>query len=227
MDKFIIDNATFVTRKEIEEGICQLLTDFLRNYSTENLLMVNLVSSKIGSEHWLYLKIRPLLPSHSLITPTMAEELAFGEGEYDVFFIDDWLLSGCNACTNFENVFYGKKIPDNTKINCYFFSYFSTDRAMSGIDRLISGFYKKIKHIQTIHKYLKKLEPLSQVAKDHFTQKEITDFDTQYDNYDAFLIWSDYKIPNEFGTYPGILKRDIDRSFMTKVVDQFKSLDYH
>ena len=213
LKNFIVENGEKISRSDVIVGIRNCVKNFFEHFKSQKPIYVNLIMDKIGSEHWIYLIIRDLLPEHIIITTK--NQMKIDYNDIDIFFFDDWVLSGCNSCAALENLLYEQKKND---IRYYIMSYIGS-KHNENINGLIPLYPSvKIKYLHVKRAYL-----LSEKLKDmniSYDRKEFDAFHIKYNpdtECESFLIYSDYKIPNQFGSYPSIYKYKIDRTFMDDV----------
>jgi len=162
-----------------------------------------------------YILVRKQLPPHRLITtrvkPTDGSE---------VLFVDDWALSGCNAAGSMENVLYRSGLKD---VKCTFIFNVTTEQANTLLIKLINGVYSstslKIYSQSTVN-------PFNDIlVSNNITQEEINEFNTQTGTDEgSYAIISDYKIPNQFGSYPQVYKKiwTVDRQFIRDLEEKVR-----
>lgn len=149
----IIEKNTFkATKKQIIQNIRSLVIEWKKNRK-QRKLFINLLDSKIGSIHWLYLEAKDLLPEHEIIFLNMEKIQEFEEkrnrrqalaregiiilrrdifGEYvetldftdsEILLIDDFSLSGIFSASLFEAVLYDKREIDKNILYTSIFAY--------------------------------------------------------------------------------------------------------
>lgn len=220
----LLEDALKITRLEVENGIGKVVLSALQNRSSIRPLIVNLISDKIGSEQWLYLHIKALLPPHSLVinkTDLLNKRLQTQRGgsiiefnNVDILYIDDWCLSGCSAAWRFESLLNKESCND---VNYYICTYAMGSKSSQTFDTLRKT-YPNVK----IELFYAKIIPLFYEALTNrnltFSSEIIDSFHKKYNSDGpAHLIYSDYKIPGSFGSYPSIYNFPIDRTFMISV----------
>jgi hypothetical protein len=145
------------------------------------------------------------------------------EDNCEILFLDDWSLSGNNAAATLEHILYKKIYKD---IYYTFLFNILTNQAIRTINR-IAALYPYVSH-QILR--VKKIYEFDDILhKYKIPQEDINNFnrsvnpDTECGSY---AILSDYKIPNQFGSYPTIYKSmySIDRSFMKEIESEWISL---
>lgn len=67
--QFIFDNTIYVTKQDILDNIRLLVEQWVKTILTDCKLGVLIDNSKIGSQQWLYLHYKDLLPPHTIIHP--------------------------------------------------------------------------------------------------------------------------------------------------------------
>jgi hypothetical protein len=140
------------------------------------------------------------------------------ENDTEILFMDDWCLSGISACTTLEHLLYKRDI---TSILYTFVFYLITDEGTNSIKRLINNVDYDIISYRSIDRFDLILVDIG--------DKAIVDFhkimcpDTEDFSYPVV---SDYKIPNQFGSYPLVYSEiySIDRSFMKDIIERWTSL---
>jgi hypothetical protein len=218
--KFIVDNAKIVTKDEVITGIRRMIGEYFLHWPADELIYINLISNKIGSEHWIYLRIRDLLPNHKVLTSANFEELQNAH----VFYFDDWCLSGNNACSVLENLLYDKR-QSIEGLTYHILTYVGTEGARHEFEHLKKACYKNItieflyceKAFLFSEKLVEKnvIWPIDVMHKFHAEYNP----DTESESY---LIYSDYKIPNGFGSYPLLYETSVNREFMNDVKEEIK-----
>lgn len=176
-------------------------------------------SDKYGSEHYYYDIFKDLLPEHELLTePSIVEE------NCEILFIDDWILSGSNFMSIFESIFYDnycKSNGNNNKLNCViniitfvsgdFLEYFY--EVLTSYNGILTSFLFYSYKAYLLNYYLP--TTINEQLKYDFCKQFSPDT-----NEFAYTVHFDYKIANQFGSYPEIYTycRTIkpDKSFMIK-----------
>ena len=234
----ILQSGKKITREQIEIWAPKMINHFLKIRDASRPLYVNLCTKKIGSEQWVYLLVRDLIPEHKILNKP--EDLDKTES-IDILFLDDWVLSGSNAVGAWERVMWQhyEKLRD---VRYYIRSFVATDAS----GKLLSEtklIYKNIQVFQTCAMIVDNLSTVLR-SKNTYTLTNGQQFTTPWrvnikdwvsfhhkhnpsSHNEGYLIYSDYKLPNEFGSYPSIyctVMPEVDREFMKKVEEEYSAL---
>lgn len=211
LKQFILDHGEKITKNEVIEGIRTLVGDYFKDKTYIKPIYINLPTDKIGSEHWVYLNVKDLLPEHKVVLDEY--------DDVDIFFIDDWVLSGCNACANLENILYNLEVK-NSRYTILSYVGTGNNSNINGLKRRYRGVTIEYHSAKRVYLLSEKLNMLGITVY----QKEFDQFHIKYNpdtECESYLVYSDYKIPNGFGSYPLIYTDPIDRDFMKEVIAQF------
>jgi DNA-directed RNA polymerase beta' subunit len=212
----LFKNTKCIKKKDVIENIKNKLK--LWKNQRENIkLYINLIG-KIGSEHWIYDEIKYLLPQHDIIL----DENKLLCDNSEILYIDDWSLSGCNCCGILEGLLY-----KNTKLNKYknikytTIFYISTKQSRDTLEDVID-YYKYINLNITYCIDIMRFDDIIKNNKIKFDSQLLRNFHIKFSpdtEFYSYPIVSDYKIPNQFASYPLIYENifEIDRLFMEDV----------
>lgn len=213
---------THVIKKDnVIKEMRSLVSNWKRTRQERDLFVSCNAGSKIGSEQWIYLSVLDILPSHTILTK--ATSLTDG---CEILYMDDWSLSGCNACAIFEDNMYMNKASN---VLYTFIFYLLTDEASSLISSLIERVYPHVQYRMINHTSVERFDHILENEGIDIADPDIVEFHRKY-NPDtqsfAYPIVSDYKIPNQFGSYPTIYGGiyPIDRRFMRNIEKRWKYL---
>uniref|UniRef100_A0A6C0BMC1 Uncharacterized protein n=1 Tax=viral metagenome TaxID=1070528 RepID=A0A6C0BMC1_9ZZZZ len=192
--QLLLSNTRVVTKQEVETNILKLVEQWKEERDQGRDLYVNGVSGQ--DHHWLYMLVRDHLPKHELICastrPTDGSE---------ILYIDDWLLSGCTASVHLEEVLYESELKD-IKYTCIFNVVSVSQKHMYKlVDEQYKGTQLKIYSGSVIEAFddILRREGISEDRIKKFNLEVSPDIECG-----SFAITSDYKIPNQLGSYPKI-----------------------
>jgi hypothetical protein len=178
----VFNQTKYFKRTQVEDVIKKLVLNYCMNRKKVPLY-INLPKDKIGSEHWLYLQYKDILPPHTIVNDN---QIIDGE----LLYVDDWCISGSNAVLNLNKIIYTSKWLlgqyDTTNIKLTFIFSSVTDNGLDHLNNIISLLYKSKK----------------QFIYDSVIQKfscDNDDFKTSWysgHNDGQYSIHSDYKIPD-------------------------------
>ena len=243
----LFKNTIYYTTNEIVRMTNSQIEKWKSERDNTFSLYVFLPMIKIGSEHWLYYNFKDVLPKHTLIheyNSQMSEITSPSE----VLSIDDMALSGNNACSSFEELFYNyrgktfqqtheeekktivRKLSQLPIIQFTAIFAITTDNAFMQLSDLTDYYYNinlKIyaaTSIERLDQIIKgtNIDPNSDTVKQFFIQYSPDTEDA------AYPIHLEYKIANQFGSYPEIYTKTrnvpISRDFMKTVEQYFKNI---
>lgn len=196
----IIKNTVVKTKEDTIQNIRMSIEKWKLTRPNKKLY-VNLATGKIGSEQWLYLELNDILPEHTILVG----EIDKIDENSEILYIDDGCFSGCNACGILETMLYKKGFNN---ILYTFIFYVITDGGMKQIDELMKSSYK---HINYKLIYSLKLDRMDKILSNNnvIPNDDVEIFHKKYSpdtEYWSYPFYFDYKIPNQFGSYPEIYK---------------------
>lgn len=221
IEQLLLDNTVFVSKQDVISGIRSLILEWKQARQPYRALYVYCPSDKIGSEQWIYLSVKDLLPSHKLLKDK--NDIHAG---CEILYMDDWSLSGCHAMGSFEEMMYKNTTPG---VLHTFIFYIMSKNAVKSVNRLVQDTYPHVKyHIL----YSRMIAGFDEILINHgidpgcasvvaFHKKVNPDTEEW-----SYPIVSDYKIPNQFGSYPTIYGDlyPIDRQFMEDIEHEWDIL---
>jgi len=215
----LVIHTQYYTTIEVIEGIKSMILQWSQNRKSIPLF-INAGRKKKSSSYWLYSTIKDLLPEHDLF---LYGKTFDPDTEIEILFIDDWMLSGVNAASNFEDVLHRvlslgdvKEKDDmsqeiyhykRNKITYTIISFISTNDSNEIINELfldyrINGKIISLHNIPSFHSILVKLEQEMTDDRQKIT-KELCQELTQEFAPDSMLlgypVLLEYKIANQFG----------------------------
>ncbi len=201
--------------KDLEVNIKKWISE--RDNSKE-LFIVLPVNDKIGSEHYFYYHFKDILPKHTVLTSS-AEKLI---EDVEYLYLDDWSLSGVNLLYSFENILYKKYGKDYSKGNLQLTAIVSiiTPSVEKMINEIFPSYKHKIYYSHIINKLDKYLNEIPEELKQEFYKT----FSPATENA-SYPIHLDYKIANQFGSYPTIYLKCREppvKNFMEETEKYFK-----
>lgn len=233
METIVRDGGKKIFRLEVEVGIVDAILSWCSRRTSTNPLYVNLCTGKVGSEQWLYLLVRSLLPAHKVIR--RASELD-QTVDVDILYMDDWTLSGSQAVGTAEQVLY-PKINALKNVHYYIITYVATVDSQELI-KMTNEMYPGVTFHQTFGvqayrlsqavTYYQQFSTFSTpLLIDQDQMKTFIQMHNPESQVDGHLIYSDYKIPSDFSSYPSIydnLITELDREFMQVVEEEYMAL---
>lgn len=224
--QIIGDSSIFCTTQYIIDT-SRMLVEKWRNERQDRKLYIVSIGEKVGSEQWMYLVNRNLLPPHQLITSYDCDESRFLvdniiEEDSEILFIDDFMLSGTNIIGQFENLFYNfRDITQRKHIS--FIMPVVTAESLTLINEIINSYDNMTCNVKTYYDY--KMEKINYDDDEQLTHDLgfLINPDSESLNYPFF---TEYKIPNQFGSFPTLYNRiyTVDRSFMDDVKEIWNKL---
>ena len=173
----------------------------------------------------MYLTVKHLLPEHTRITSEEQMNKIHCEG-IDIVYFDDWCLSGCNAAGLFE-ILYGYETRD---VRYTFCTYITTQQVFETCAD-VNNSYKGITMSFYSDREAQLLTGALLQTGRSFPRELIREFQRKYNPEspvdESYLICSDYKIPNQFGSYPNIYEPrcpPLNREFMREVESIYSKL---
>ena len=204
--ELLLKNTRVVTKQEVETNILRLIEQWKAERDESRDLYVNEPTYYKGTGDDVgrdrpYTLFKEHLPEHTLITSSVRPT----DG-CEVLFINEWSLSGCTAAVAFEEVLYRSGLKD-IKYTCIF--NVSTKATESTLNRLIES--DQYDNIQLKIYYDSIIGPLDDILKgEGIADSEIISFNKQVNpdtDCGSYPIVSEYKIPNQFGSYPVIYEK--------------------
>lgn len=178
----LFENTIYFTTQEVIDGLRKLVKNYFSNF--EGKLYV--YATETGSEGYFYDMCKDLFPPYKILMEAPEEEAT-------ILFLDDWILSGNNMANNFENIFYQK---NKYNYEIVFISFINTRNGIFTIEGL-QNYYKNVK-FNFVYEHLLELFEVSDEFAKYFNP------DTEAS---SFPVHFEYKIANQFGSYPEIYKK--------------------
>lgn len=214
----LIQNTVYLKRSEIIESIRLQLVQWNMQRAKDKRLYINCYphesvnGNKIGSEQWLYVSCMDLLPDHTIIMPTTVIE-----NNSEILYIDDWSLSGNNAAAQLEHILYKRSYKD---ILYTFIFHTVTDRSICTIDEIVSMYPCVASHCILCTSKVPEFDSI--LHTNGIDQSDVAAFNKVINpdtECGAYAILSDYKLPNQFGSYPTVYEKlyTVDRIFMQEI----------
>jgi hypothetical protein len=192
----LFQQTVYYTTREVIDGIRRVVSRYIRERDAEVPLYVNLPAS-YGSERWIYKSVRDLLPPHEILTDIELIQ----DRKIDIVFMDDWILSGANACGQLENALWGtrgaKVMP---QVTYTVLTFISTREAQYALSSLCMKYYRKVT-----------IKFMSEVTLEQFKPKSdelafLKEFLPEVDRC-SYPVHLEYKVANQHGSFPTIYNR--------------------
>jgi hypothetical protein len=234
-------NTVYLTRNEVQQMIRNKVFEWSQRRNNLKQVYVLLPHDKIGSDHWIYLICRDLLPSNHqvikyyaqerrarLVNPEIYESILSDPSlDCEFLFMDDWSLSGTHIAGSTE--MFLLDIIGEGQNNLKNITFTIITAVMSNISK------NNFVHLLESYDYLKRINIMSASTIKNLTEimKENNIDTAEEESFterfmpegSSHLIHSDYKIANEFGTlnelYNIASKYPVNRLFMKEVETQF------
>ncbi len=227
--EILFNNTQYYTRQQVSGAITRQIHRWLHERQPLPLFVI-LTSGKIGSEHYFYYHFKDQLPKHQIISneTEFAKELSVYEA-MEVLFLDDWCLSGVNTAGSFESIAY-KNLKQLQSKSMMFTSIFaiSTLLCSQTLESLLADSYSNVTSRIYSDVIVERFDVILKNSGQIFDHKLLTEFTKTFspDTEDfAFPIHLDYKVANQFGSYPTIylMCRDPpNKDFIKEVEEYFK-----
>lgn len=218
-------NTTVFSREQILEWTKGVLSRWTTKRDPGQPLYVNLMDHKIGSVHWLYFEIKDILPPHLVLSRSEFDRIRDREllNNCEILCVDDFSLSGCFVSAMAEEVLC--RSSKNVKYTSLVAVI--TDKALDEYNNL-STFYNSVKFEAQFQVKLSDLSStLTKLNIDtKLNDRILNDFAKKYcpdtHEWNNYPFYTDYKIPNQFGSFPLIYDDvRVDRKFMENVEKYF------
>ena len=215
---FVLKNTIVAKKENVIKSIRESILIWRQN-KTNKKIYINLSTDKIGSEQWLYLEVKDLLPEHTIIQ----DEYCKIEDHCEILYIDDICLSGYNACMNFRDFFKHRSLKD---VHYNFIFYGATNEGYNLIRNYSKEFYSHFKYACMNTIIIPRMDEIMQDKNITFPETEIKEFhkiySTELDDY-LHPFYSDYKIPNNYGSYTKLYEEIYtpNRKFMKAIIEKW------
>ncbi len=239
---FIKNNSSYTTKDAIITSIRNIIKKVMnerkivmnerkkvmKESNDDTPLYINLCTTKIGSEQWMYLTIKDLLPEHHVV---LVDDnrfiLSSLENDVDILYVDDMILSGGNCSDVTYFLFKDQQIK--ASINYIICSSILTDKGATSITNEINTYVPYIKHRYVSGNTCLSLTQAMGKCGVQYDSTLLQDFyrDISPDTYEeAHLFYTDYKLPSSMSSYPDIYKHMmvVNRDFMQEVEEQWQIL---
>jgi hypothetical protein len=98
LTQLVLDSAVEITKDQVVERMRLSVTDWRQNRPHGEVpVYVHIPRGKIGSEHWIYLEVKDLLPPHTIVNADTQIPSTGNADEIEILYMDDWSLSGCDG----------------------------------------------------------------------------------------------------------------------------------
>jgi hypothetical protein len=191
--------------------IMTMLTDSIRSFISQRdpmkPLVIVMYIDKIGSEQYFYNACRHLLPPHYIHFQTNNNRLAKITVPTDLLVIDDWSLSGCNLYGTFDNILCECDQYKNPMITLNAVVAITTLPAIEGFIRTFEPLETKFYYSTVVPSLAAILIESNEGAEQIITYMQRKQFYNYFSpdiQETAYPIHLDYKVANQFGSYPNI-----------------------
>ena len=203
----LFEYTKYYSTDAVVTGIKDLVIEWKeqRNNDIPLYVHINSANNEIGSEYWLYTIVKDTLPAHKIINQALLNQCT--NNEIEILSLDDWCLSGNNMLGVTEDLLYDSKYK--SKIYYSFIFFLVGTHCTSILTSVLKKYYTNV--IPTFF-YKHKIEPFNPHLKETENNKKLLEeftktFSPDTESLIGYPVIFEYKVANQFGSYPEIYKK--------------------